>query len=319
MSERVSEQGSPGEGPLTKGWWATSVLAEEGTRGEEVARTWSPGHGGLLASSPRLAARARPQPYAPEAATLCIEHALALARVARDGDANGARVEAVRVEVEERDEQRAEVAHGVRVLGLQEARDQQEEAVGGEAAQVGLVERPLGEQLLDDEGERLGGRPLGERAHHEGVGREAEVLRALEGDIEPERPAPSYSEARREGDDGHEGRLDGAHTLCEHPRLVEQAACQVGLPSILRDGVTPLELARSLRYRRGGAHAGQRHHEVDVGTRPHQSRSVGTEGFHLPRVGGQRVVTNQVGGDWGGHKVCDRAEAREAPGVQGAT
>ena len=107
----------------------TSALAEEGARREGVARTWSPGHGGLLACSPRLAARARPQPDAPEAATLRIEHALALARVARDGDAHGARVEAVRVEVEERDEERAEVVHGVRVLRLQEARDQQEEAV----------------------------------------------------------------------------------------------------------------------------------------------------------------------------------------------
>eukprot|EP00964_Phaeocystis_antarctica_P150669 scaffold118140_cov51-Phaeocystis_antarctica.AAC.2 len=173
------------------------------------------------------------------------------------------------------------------------------------------------EKLLDDEGERLGGRPLCQSPHHESVGGEAQVLRPFERDVEAQRSAPGHCETGGEGDDRHEGGLDGAHTLCEHPRLVEQAARQVSLPGILRDGVTPLELARCLRYSGGGAHARQRHHEIDVGAGPHQPRGVGAKGLHL-----RRVVQGVVRGGQGWPRVAKGGQGVGprrglASGVQG--
>ena len=76
----------------------------------------------------------------------------------------------------------------------------------------------------------MGGRTLSQRSHHQLVGGEAEVLRPLEGDVQSQGAASRAREARGEGDDRHEGGLNGADRLGQHPRLLEQAAGEVGLP-----------------------------------------------------------------------------------------
>ena len=54
------------------------------------------------------------QPYVLEAVTLRVQHALALARVARHGHTHDTRVEAVGIEVEERHQQSTQVVHSFR-------------------------------------------------------------------------------------------------------------------------------------------------------------------------------------------------------------
>ena len=81
------------------------------------------------------------------------------------------------------DEERAQVSGAVArraVLRLEEAQHEEQQAVRGEPAEVGLVEGALGEELLEHERERLDVGPLGERARDEEVGGEAVVVGALE-------------------------------------------------------------------------------------------------------------------------------------------
>ena len=64
------------------------------------------------------------------------------------------------------------------------------------------------------------------------------MLRPLEGDVQSQGAASRDSEARGEGDNRHEGGLNGADRLGEHPRLLEQAAREVGLPYVCGGGGT---------------------------------------------------------------------------------